>query len=138
MRKDERRQEGSVRHALVPSGDVRRWSEREKRALVRYIREQQQATGRLTIVSELAKELGISPSAIYGWMRWHRDGGKSERQIPVVGSGPERREVGFVEVAVVPCESAVVAFRPIVVSPSGYRVEGLDLAGVVTVLKALS
>jgi hypothetical protein len=54
--------------------------------------------------------------------------------------GPVSRgqEAGFVQVAVVPAVPMVEACRPTVVSPSGFRVEGLELAGVVAVLRALS
>jgi transposase-like protein len=67
-----------------------------------------------------------------------------ERDLePVVGresfgSSSRAPGAGFVQVSVIRDEPLVAACRPTVVSPSGYRVEGLDLAGVVAVLKALA
>ena len=138
MRRDEFWR-GRSQGAVVPVGEVGSWSDGEKAALVRYVRKQR-AAGRLTIVSELAKELGISPSVISGWMRWHGDrvGTPGCRQRPETIAVSTSDDIGFVEVAVVPAEPCVSASRPTVVSPSGFRVEGLDLAGVVAVLKALS
>lgn len=76
-------------------------------------------------------------------MRWHgdADGGKTPGKVHTSANGPaaQHQDVGFVEVAVVSSKAVVtVAARPTVISPSEFRVEGRDLPGIVTILRALS
>jgi transposase-like protein len=72
-------------------------------------------------VCRLARALGVSAPTLTAWLR-------------EPNRGPLRR------VAIVP--SAVPAMaappRPVLVTPHGIRIEGLDVAGVVTVLRALA
>lgn len=97
----------------------------------------------------IAAQLGTDPENIRRWCA--RDAGSSpllpaiaepapEPEVAVqrLGSVSRAQEGGFVHVAVVREGPIVEGCRPTVVSPSGYRVEGLDLAGVVAVLRALS
>ena len=99
---------------------------------------------------DIGMRLGTNPENIRRWCA--RDAGGSSPLLPAVvepvpepevaaqmrGSVSRDQGRGFVQVAVVQEGPIVEGCRPTVVSPSGYRVEGLDLAGVVTVLKALS
>lgn len=78
-------------------------------------------------VTAAAEKLGVNPGTLYTWLR----------QPPAVGS--------FLPVSVTPVSGALVPIgvptptaRPVVVSPDGYRVEGLDLEGVAELLRRLS
>ncbi len=78
-------------------------------------------------VRAIAERLGVSCNTVYRWTAEAR-------------AGRERREsAAFVQVAVLSVEPVNSPTVPLVlVSPGGYRVEGLDLAGLAELLGALS
>lgn len=70
-------------------------------------------------VARLAREIGVPTSTLTLWRRRAR-------------RGPFRR------VAVTVPAPVIVSAPLVVVTPTGLRVEGLDLAGVITMLRALA
>ena len=66
--------------------------------------------------SAVARSLGLNPHTFYSWL----------------GDGGQRPEFHRVRVA----ETA--AAQPVLVTPHGYRVEGLDVGGVVRLLRELA
>jgi hypothetical protein len=79
-----------------------------------------------TTVSAAAERLGLNPGTLYGWLR-----------KPDVGA--------FLSVTVIPESTALIVTepvvqvcRPVVVSPGGYRVEGLDVDAIAELLGKLS
>ena len=69
----------------------------------------------------IAERLGVSPQTIGRWLADHA------------------REVGFVQVSVVADDATEpAAATPVLVAPGGYRVEGLDVAGLAELLRRLA
>lgn len=97
----------------------RNYEERERRSLVAAF-ERRRAAGES--VRAIARALGVSAKNYYNWKR--RSGPAA---LPVLRS-----------VAVVEAVVTSVAACPVVVSPQGYRVEGLSVADVATLLRALA
>jgi transposase-like protein len=72
-------------------------------------------------VHRLAREIGVSAPTLIDWLR-HRARGQL-RQVTVAPSS----------------ESPIaLPLRPVLVTPQGFRIEGLDLVGLVTVLRDLA
>ena len=77
-------------------------------------------------VPAIADRLGVNRNTVYRWTAEARAG--RERCAPSA----------FVQVAVVPVEPVSSPAAPLIlVSPGGYRVEGLDLAGLAELLGVL-
>jgi len=75
-------------------------------------------------IHAIAQSLGLNPNTLYGWLR--------------AGAAPA---AGFrkVRVASVPRERPSSApSAPILVTPQGFRIEGLDVSGLVAVLRSLA
>lgn len=94
------------------------YTDAERRAMVAEIARQHEETG--TPIDALAAAQGISGPTYYNWKK--RLG------------APRALALRPVEVVVTPLPSPAL----VVVSPTGYRVEGLDLGGVAHLLRALS
>ena len=71
-------------------------------------------------MTSLARELGVSSPTLIQWLR-----------------RPARRPWRPVTVAP-PAASESPLMTPVLVTPKGFRVEGLDVAGLVTVLRSLA
>jgi hypothetical protein len=88
------------------------------RAEIRAVARAGRAAGRS--MTSLARELGVSAPTLIQWVRQ-----------------PARRPWRPVTVAP-PSASEAPPMRPVLVTPHGFRVEGLDVAGVVAVLQSLA
>ena len=71
-------------------------------------------------LARLAREIGVSAPTLLEWLRH-----------------PTRRQFRQVAVAPVPVTPMGATTNPVLVTPHGFRIEGLDLAGLVTVLRDL-
>src|SRR5207244_2015731 len=71
-------------------------------------------------VYRLAREIGVSAPTLIEWLRH-----------------PTRRQFRQVAVAPTPVTPMGATTNPVLVTPHGFRIEGLDLAGLVTVLRDL-
>lgn len=89
----------------------RRFSRNERAELVAQIRHRKESTGQSLRV--IADELGLKPALVYRWMA---DG----------------VEAGFLPV------SLFSVSAPVLVTPGGFRVEGLDLRGLAQLVRLLS
>lgn len=97
------------------------YTEAERRRLVSEIAREHEEAG--TPIDVLTAARGISSPTYYNWKK--RLGAPQALML---------RPVEVVEAVVTPVSAA----RLVVVSPTGYRVEGLDLGGVAQLLRALS
>ena len=100
--------------ALGPRGPGSRVPELLRSDITAYARERQAGGASL---EEIAAEVGLTRETIRNWLR----SAKADRELVPVAIVPE-----IVEGAAI-----------VVVSPQGYRVEGLDVAGVATLLRML-
>jgi transposase-like protein len=73
-------------------------------------------------IGRTARQLGLSPGTLLLWMR--RGGAGRLRRVEVLASPRAVRDGG--------------ATRPVLVTPQGFRVEGLDTAELTALLRALS
>ena len=97
----------------------RSYEETERRSLVAEF-ERRRAAGKS--VRAIARALGVSAKNYYNWQRRY-----GSAVLPVL------RSVTIVDAVVTP-----VSPCPVVISPLGYRVEGLSVADVATLLRALA
>ena len=94
-----------------------RYPDASRRAAVAIARRRQERRG---AVAHLARELGVSEPTLTKWLR--------PPALPVLRP---------VAVAAAPTPERSAVARPVLVTPRGFRVEGLDRAGLVAVLRAL-
>ena len=71
-------------------------------------------------MAHLAREIGVSEPTLTKWLR--------PLALPVLRP---------VAVAAAPTQECSAVARPVLVTPQGVRVEGLDRAGLIVVLRAL-
>ncbi|MGA7617352.1 MAG: helix-turn-helix domain-containing protein [Thermoanaerobaculia bacterium] len=95
----------------------RRWYPRELRERAVLYARQARAEGKSD--SEIAEELGVNR---YTFARWEQRRGGSFRAVELVETGSEASD-------------ELRASSPIVITPSGIRVEGLTLDGLVELLR---
>ena len=72
-------------------------------------------------LSHLAREIGVSAPTLIAWLR-----------------RPARGHVRQVELAPSAVSAIAAPPSPVLVTPQGFRIEGLDLAGLITVLRDLA
>jgi hypothetical protein len=79
-----------------------------------------------TTVSAAAERLGLNPGTLYGWLRQPEVG--AFLPVAVVTEPP----------GLIATDPVAPACHPVLVSPGGYRVEGLDVDGLTELLRRLS
>ena len=100
------------------------YPERCRNLALDYAEEQLEEGGSIRSVSD---DLGVAPQTLSGWRERHTEGLRAVRVASEPLSEPEREQEVSVDQAP----------RPVLVMASGARIEGLDVDGVITVLKAL-
>ena len=110
-----RREVAAIRGAARGRGD--RYPEALRSKIVRHVRPRRACGESLAVIS---RDLGVTAPTLQRWLS--SSGSSGFRQVEVAPAEP------------LPAKNA----SPAVILPNGVRVEGLDLAGLVTLLRALA
>jgi transposase-like protein len=105
----------AARHLGDRTGTAIRYPPGLRRRAVAIARKRHEAG---VAVAATARELGVRPQTLRLWLQ-----------------SPERPRLRRVAIATPP---AVAADRPVLITPHGFRVEGLDATGLVALLRALA
>ena len=107
-------QQDAAAHLGHRSGTAIRYTPRLRRRAVAIARKRREAG---VAVAAVARELGVRPQALRLWLQ-----------------SPERPRLRRVTIAATP---VAAVDHPVLITPQGFRVEGLGAAGLVALLRAL-
>ena len=110
---------------------IRQYTDKQKRALIAEIERRRVLEDRSA--KSLLREMGLSEGTYYTWVR--QLGRPCQPALRAVKIFPASGSLERVETVASPVGSEG---GPVLVTPAGYRVERLDLAALVQVLRALA